>query len=49
LAKTILALDDAYDSAMIFSHEHGISAFVNKYGNKNVEMIPTCGVVGIKI
>jgi phosphohistidine phosphatase len=48
LAKTILALDDAYDSAMIFSHEHGISAFVNKYGNKNVEMIPTCGVVGIK-
>ena len=48
LAKTVLALDDAYDSAMIFSHEHGISAFVNKYGNKNVDLIPTCGVVGIK-
>ena len=48
LTKTVLALDDAYDSAMIFSHEHGISAFVNKYGNKNVDLIPTCGVVGIK-
>jgi phosphohistidine phosphatase len=48
LAKTISALDDAYDSAIIFSHEHGISAFVNKYGSKNVELIPTCGLVGLK-
>lgn len=48
LAKTIMALDDAYDSAMIFSHEHGISTFVNKYGSKNIELLPTSGVVGIK-
>lgn len=48
LAKTIMALDDAYNSAMVFSHEHGISAFVNKYGSKNIEVVPTSGVVGIK-
>jgi phosphohistidine phosphatase len=48
LAKTIMALDDAYDSAMIFSHEHGISAFVNKFGNKNIELLPTSGILGIK-
>lgn len=48
LAKSIMALDDAYDSAIIFSHEHGISAFVNKYGNKEIDVIPTGGVVGIK-
>ncbi len=49
LAKTIMALDDAFDTAMVFSHEHGISAFVNKYGNKEIEIVPTSGVVGIKM
>lgn len=48
LVKSILALDDAFDSAMIFSHDHGISTFVNKFGNKAIDHIPTCGVVGIQ-
>ncbi len=48
LVKSILALDDAFDSAMIFSHDHGISTFVNKFGNKPIDHIPTCGVVGIQ-
>ena len=48
LVKSIMALDDAYDSAMIFSHEHGISSFVNKYGSKEIDILPTSGVIGIK-
>lgn len=48
LIKTVKALDDGFDSAIIFSHDHGISTFVNKYGSIQLDHVPTCGVVGIK-
>jgi phosphohistidine phosphatase len=48
LIKTVKALDDSFDSAIIFSHDHGISDFVNKYGSIQVDHVPTCGVIGIK-
>lgn len=48
LIKTVKALDDAFNSAIIFSHDHGINTFVNKYGNKKIDHVPTCGVIGIK-
>lgn len=48
LVKTIMALDDAFDSAIVFSHDHGINTFVNKYGSKVIPHVPTCGVIGIQ-
>ena len=48
LIKTVKALDDGFDSAIIFSHDHGISSFVNQFGDKDIHHVPTCGVVGIK-
>ena len=48
LIKTVKALDDGFDSAIIFSHDHGISDFVNKFGDKFLDHVPTCGVIGIK-
>lgn len=48
LVKTIKALDDNFDSAIVFSHDHGINTFVNKYGNKPIAHVPTCGVIGIR-
>jgi len=48
LIKTVKALDDGFDSAIIFSHDHGINDFVNKFGNKYLDHIPTCGVVGLR-
>jgi len=48
LVKTVKALDDSFDSAIIFSHDHGINTFVNKFGNKPVAHVSTCGVVGIQ-
>ena len=48
LIKTVKALDDSFDSAIIFSHDHGINTFVNKFGDKRIDHVPTCGVVGIK-
>jgi len=48
LVKTIRALDDGFQSAIIFSHNHGINDFVNQFGNEHIENVPTCGIVGIK-
>jgi phosphohistidine phosphatase len=48
LVKTIKALDDSFDSAIIFSHDHGINTFVNKYGSKPIAHVPTCGVIGLE-
>ena len=48
LVKTIRAIDDMCNSAMIFSHDHGISDFVNNFGNELIDHVPTCGVVCIQ-
>jgi len=48
LVKTVNALDDSFNSAVIFSHDHGINTFVNKFGNKPIAHVPTCGVIGIQ-
>ncbi|MBG7629177.1 MAG: histidine phosphatase family protein [Bacteroidetes bacterium] len=48
LIKTVKALDDGFDSAIIFSHDHGISDFVNKFGSTRLNKVPTCAVIGIK-
>ncbi|GGH01064.1 phosphohistidine phosphatase SixA [Polaribacter pacificus] len=48
LVKTIKALDDNFDSAIIFSHDHGINTFVNKFGDKPIAHVPTCGIIGIQ-
>jgi phosphohistidine phosphatase len=48
LVKTIMALDEGFDSVIIFSHDHGINTFVNKYGDQNIPHVPTSGVIGIE-
>lgn len=48
LVKTVKALDDSFDSAIIFSHDHGINTFVNKFGSKPIAHVTTCGVIGIR-
>ena len=48
LVKTVKALDDSFSSAIVFSHDHGINSFVNKFGNKPIAHVTTCGVIGIE-
>ena len=48
LVKTIKALDDEYDSAIVFSHDHGINTFVNDYGSQRIDHVPTAGIIGIQ-
>ena len=48
LVKTVKALDDAFSTAIIFSHDHGINTFVKKFGNKPLAHVTTCGIIGIQ-
>lgn len=45
LKEVISNCPDDIDTLMIFSHNHGITDFVNTYGNERFENVPTTGVV----
>ncbi|HEY0298149.1 MAG TPA: histidine phosphatase family protein [Arachidicoccus sp.] len=47
--EVIQGIDDKYSSAAIFSHNSGITDFVNELTNVHVDVVPTCGVFAIKI
>ena len=48
LVKIVKALDNSFGSAIIFSHDHGINTFVNKFGSITIAQVTTCGVIGIE-
>ena len=45
LVRVIKACESKVDNLMVFGHNHAITAFVNTYGSKYIENVPTCGVV----
>lgn len=47
--KTIARLNDAYNSVAIFSHNPGITEFVNELCSTKIDDMPTCGVFAVKI
>lgn len=48
LEKTIKAIDDSYDSVIIFGHNAAITNFVNKFGDIFVDNVPTTGFVSLE-
>ncbi len=45
LAKSIQKCDDSVPSLIIFGHNSAITDFVNKFGDKYIENVPSSGVV----
>lgn len=45
LTKVIKHCNDKVNRLMVFGHNHAITAFVNTYGDKYIDNVPTCGVV----
>ena len=45
LIHTIKACDNDIDHLMLFGHNHAITYFVNTYGDKFIDNVPTCGLV----
>ncbi|MDO7173607.1 SixA phosphatase family protein [Mariniflexile sp. AS56] len=48
LIRVIKRCPDSVNHLMIFCHNHAITSFVNTYGDKYIENVPTCGVVSIE-
>lgn len=48
LIEVIKSANDAINTLMVFGHNHAITAFVNTFGDRYIENVPTCGVVIIE-
>jgi len=46
--NVIADIDDAVKTAAIFSHNPGITAFVNLFDVASIDNMPTCGVFAVK-
>ncbi len=46
--EVIAVIDDTVETAAIFSHNPGITAFVNELTKTKIDNMPTCGVFAIK-
>jgi phosphohistidine phosphatase len=46
--EVIAAIDDSVETAAIFSHNPGITSFVNELTKTKIDNMPTCGVFAIK-
>lgn len=46
--EVIAAIDDSVETAAIFSHNPGITAFVNELTKTKIDNMPTCAVFAVK-
>ena len=47
--EVVQNIDDQYSHVAIFSHNTGLTDFVNDPCNVHVDIVPTCGIYAIKI
>ncbi len=47
--RTISQIDDRHQSAAVFSHNPGITAFVNELTAVRIDNMPTCGIFAVTI
>ncbi|MEJ5352628.1 MAG: histidine phosphatase family protein [Melioribacteraceae bacterium] len=48
LCDIVNNIPETYSSVMIVGHNPGLTSFANFLGNKFIDNIPTCGIVGIE-
>ncbi|MBB1489901.1 histidine phosphatase family protein, partial [Oceanospirillum sp. D5] len=48
LVEVVRSCDDDIKTLMVFGHNHAITAFVNTYGDRFIDNVPTCGVVTVE-
>lgn len=48
LVSVIKSCSNKVNNLMVFGHNHAITAFVNTFGSKFIDNVPTCGVVTIE-
>lgn len=49
LAEVVSDLDDNFDTVFLFGHNPGITNFANMLGDKTIDGMSTCAVIGIEL
>ena len=47
--EVVQSLDDSYNTVAIFSHNPGITDFVNSLTEVKVDNVPTCGIFAVEV
>lgn len=47
--EVIAGIDDSADTVAVFSHNPGITAFVNELTKTKIDNMPTCGVFAVRV
>lgn len=47
--EVVRDIDDQYASVALFSHNTGVTDFVNDLCNVHVDIVPTCGIYAVKV
>lgn len=48
VADFVHNLDDKYHQVVIFGHNHAFTAIANRFGDKFIDNVPTCGLVMLR-
>ncbi|MCB0447484.1 MAG: histidine phosphatase family protein [Gelidibacter sp.] len=48
VANFIKFFSDDFEKVMIFGHNHAFTSIANSFGDKNIDNVPTCGLVMIE-
>ncbi|MEJ7736302.1 MAG: histidine phosphatase family protein [Chitinophagaceae bacterium] len=48
-SRVVKSIDNAYHTIALFSHNPGITEFVNTLTHIHIDNVPTCGVFGVKV
>ena len=49
ILQVVARQDNGFNDVMLFGHNPGITELANRLGDRNIDNVPTCGMVGIEL
>ena len=49
ILQVVARQDNGFNDVMLFGHNPGITELANRLGHRNIDNVPTCGMVGIEL
>ena len=49
MLQVVARQDNGFNDVMLFGHNPGITELANRLGDRNIDNVPTCGMVGIEL
>ena len=49
MLQVVARQDNGFNDVVLFGHNPGITELANRLGDRNIDNVPTCGMVGIEL